>query len=135
MTPGIVHVVDDDELARSGAARLLTAAGLDVRTYASALEFLGTIEPDAAGCIILDVQLPDQSGLELQVALTHVVCEIVRECALDVARVRVVSFAEIAVVAVHLANQVRHFALNRRGQPGRERGAPLAEFEDEVTAL
>lgn len=70
MTPSIVHVVDDDELARSGAARLLTAAGLDVRTYASALEFLGAIEPDAAGCIILDVQLPGQSGLELQVAMT-----------------------------------------------------------------
>lgn len=71
MTSSIVHVVDDDELARNGTARLLKAAGLDVRTYASALEFLGTIEPDAAGCLILDVRLPDRSGLELQVALAE----------------------------------------------------------------
>ena len=71
MTTNLVHVVDDDELARSGVARLLTAAGLDVRTYASALEFLGAIAPDAAGCIILDVQLPDRSGLELQLAMAE----------------------------------------------------------------
>jgi FixJ family two-component response regulator len=50
---------------------LLAAAGFAARTYASALEFLSAIESDAttSGCIILDVQLPDQSGLELQVAL------------------------------------------------------------------
>jgi FixJ family two-component response regulator len=71
MTSSIVHVVDDDELARKGTARLLTAAGFEVRTYASALEFLDTIEPDAAGCIVLDVQLPDRSGLELQDALSE----------------------------------------------------------------
>ena len=71
MTCSIVHVVDDDDLARKGTARLLTAAGLDVRTYASAVEFLAAIEPDTAGCIILDVRLPDRSGLELQVALAE----------------------------------------------------------------
>lgn len=69
MTPSLVHVVDDDALARNGTARLLKAAGFDVRTYATALDFLGAIEADAAGCIILDVRLPDRSGLELQVAL------------------------------------------------------------------
>ena len=71
MTASIVHVVDDDDLARSGTARLLTVAGFDVRTYASALEFLGAVEHDAAGCIVLDVLLPDRSGLELQVALAE----------------------------------------------------------------
>ena len=71
MTSSVVHVVDDDALARNGTARLLTAGGFGVRTYASALEFLGAIEPDAAGCIVLDVQLPDRSGLELQVALAE----------------------------------------------------------------
>jgi FixJ family two-component response regulator len=69
MTSPIVHVVDDDELARKGTARLLAAAGFDARTYASALAFLTAIEPDMAGCIILDVRLPDQNGLELQAAL------------------------------------------------------------------
>jgi FixJ family two-component response regulator len=65
----IVHVVDDDHDARKGAARLLAAAGFEARTYASASEFLTALEPDAPGCIILDVRLPDQSGLDLQVAL------------------------------------------------------------------
>ena len=69
MTSGIVHVVDDDEFARTATARLLAAAGFDVQAYASALAFLTAIKPDAAGCIVLDVQLPDRSGLELQVAL------------------------------------------------------------------
>ena len=69
MTSPIVHVVDDDDLARRGTERLLAAAGYDARAYASARDFLTAIEPDMAGCIILDVRLPDQSGLELQTAL------------------------------------------------------------------
>jgi FixJ family two-component response regulator len=71
MTSPVVHVVDDDELIRKGTARLLAAAGLDARTYASAREFLDIIASDTStsGCVILDVQLPDQTGLELQVAL------------------------------------------------------------------
>jgi FixJ family two-component response regulator len=68
--PGvIVHVVDDDDDARKGTARLLAAAGFEARTYASASEFLTALEPEAPGCLILDVRLPDQSGLDLQVAL------------------------------------------------------------------
>ena len=66
-----VHVVDDDEVVRKATARLLTAAGFQVRTYAAAVDFLNAIEPDASGCIILDVRLPDQSGLDLQVALAE----------------------------------------------------------------
>jgi FixJ family two-component response regulator len=69
MTGAIVHVVDDDEGTRKGTARLLEASGFAVRTYASARAFLAAIEPGMAGCIILDVRLPDQSGLELQAAL------------------------------------------------------------------
>jgi len=69
MTSPIVHVVDDDDLARRGTERLLAAAGYDARAYASARDFLTAIEPDMAGCIILDVRLPDQSGLEVQTAL------------------------------------------------------------------
>ena len=71
MTTPLVHVVEDDDLARDGTARLLTAAGFDVRTHPSALECLGAIGPESAGCIVLDIQLPDWSGLELQVALAE----------------------------------------------------------------
>ena len=69
MTPPVVHVVDDDELARRGTARLLGVAGLVVRTYATAQEFLTAVEPDAPGCIVLDLRLPDASGLDIQAAL------------------------------------------------------------------
>ena len=69
--PTIVHIVDDDELARKGTARLLTAAGFEVQTHANALEFLSAVDPNAAGCIILDVQMPGLSGLDLQVALAE----------------------------------------------------------------
>ena len=68
--PSIVHIVDDDELIRKGTMRLLAAAGYDTRTYGSARDFLNAVEPDSAGCVILDVRLPDQNGLELQAALT-----------------------------------------------------------------
>jgi FixJ family two-component response regulator len=69
MTSTIVHVVDDDALARKGTARLLAAAGLEARTYASARDFLNALVPDMSGCILLDVRLPDQTGLDLQAVL------------------------------------------------------------------
>jgi len=69
MPGSIVHVVDDDEDARKATARLLTVAGFEARTYASARQFLGAIEPESTGCIILDVRLPDHNGLELQATL------------------------------------------------------------------
>lgn len=50
-------------------ARLLKTAGFAVKTYASANAFLQAFEPGNAGCIILDVQMPGVSGLELQTAI------------------------------------------------------------------
>jgi FixJ family two-component response regulator len=70
VTAPIVHVVDDDEPARKATARLLAASGFEARTYGSARELLDAIEPDMSGCIILDVRLPDQNGLDLQVSLS-----------------------------------------------------------------
>jgi FixJ family two-component response regulator len=71
MTTQIVHIVDDDELARTGTERLLAAAGFETRTHGSARDFLTAIEPDMAGCILLDVQMPGQTGLDLQTALAE----------------------------------------------------------------
>jgi FixJ family two-component response regulator len=67
----LVHVVDDDEASRVGTSRLLIAAGHEVRLHGSALEFLTAVRPHMAGCIILDMRLPDQSGLELQASLAE----------------------------------------------------------------
>jgi FixJ family two-component response regulator len=62
----LVCVVDDDASVRRGLARLLRAAGYRVQTFGSADEFLDAAHADACGCLILDVRLPGQSGLDLQ---------------------------------------------------------------------
>ena len=65
--PGLVHVVDDDASFRTAVERRLKLAGYDVETYSSAQQLLDRL-PDAEkpGCILLDVQMPGLSGLELQ---------------------------------------------------------------------
>ena len=65
----IVHVVEDDEPMRKATARLLQAAGHAVRTYGTAAEFLNASPTRTAGCVVLDLQLPGPSGLDVQRAL------------------------------------------------------------------
>jgi FixJ family two-component response regulator len=67
----IVHVVDDDDSVRTAVARLLRAAGYEVRVYASGGDFLLNRQSDRPGCVILDVRMPGPSGLELQEALAR----------------------------------------------------------------
>ena len=62
---GVVHVVDDDDAMRDSLAFLLDCAGLEVRTYESALAFLDHIAGMERGCIVTDVRMPGMSGLEL----------------------------------------------------------------------
>jgi FixJ family two-component response regulator len=69
MSVPVVHVVDDDEPMRTAVARLLRATGYEVRTYASAGDFLLTPPEPVPGCLLLDLQMPGPSGLELQQAL------------------------------------------------------------------
>jgi len=64
----IVHVVDDDESFRTSVMRLLKAAGYEARGYPSAGEFLLTKPGNTAGCLVLDVDMPGPSGLDLQTA-------------------------------------------------------------------
>lgn len=67
----VVHVVEDDDDTRRATARLLSAAGYAVQTYASAAEFLSQMPTARPGCLVLDVQLPGVSGLELQETLAR----------------------------------------------------------------
>ena len=63
----LVYVVDDDASAREGVAGLLRSAGLIAKTFASGEEFLAAApRPKTASCLLLDVNLPGVSGLELQ---------------------------------------------------------------------
>jgi FixJ family two-component response regulator len=71
MSGAVVHVIDDDEEMRNGVARLLRAHGHEVRTYPSAGDFLLAPARPAAGCLVLDLQMPGPSGLDLQEALAR----------------------------------------------------------------
>ena len=64
-----MFVIDDDQSARSGIARLLSAAGHAVREFASAEEFLEHPKDEIAGCILLDIRMPGLSGSELMTEL------------------------------------------------------------------
>jgi FixJ family two-component response regulator len=64
--PPTVFVIDDDPLIRSGVRSLIGSVGLRVLTFGSARDFLGSPRPDAPACLVLDVRLPDLSGLDLQ---------------------------------------------------------------------
>jgi two-component system response regulator FixJ len=63
---GTVFVVDDDPGIRDSLAMLLTSSGFKAKSYASAAAFLANETPDAAGCMVVDVQMPEMNGLALQ---------------------------------------------------------------------
>jgi FixJ family two-component response regulator len=62
----IVFVVDDDSSIREAIESLVKLDGLRVETFGTAQEFLRTERPDLPGCVVLDVELPGLSGLDLQ---------------------------------------------------------------------
>ena len=62
----IVLVIDDDPNVRASVGRLLRSLGMDVQLFASISDFLEFDPPDGFTCLVLDVRLPGQSGLELQ---------------------------------------------------------------------
>lgn len=66
MPTSTVYLIDDDLSVRQGLARLIRVAGHHVVAFASAREFLAAGPPVGPGCLVLDVRMPDVSGLELQ---------------------------------------------------------------------
>ena len=66
MTGGrVVYVVDDDSGVRQSLSSLLRSVGLRVETFGSAHEFLASSRADVPSCLVLDVRLPDGSGLDV----------------------------------------------------------------------
>ena len=66
-----IAIVDDDPSVLKALARLLTARAFQIRTYTSAREFLRTLPDGLPECLIVDLQMPDMTGLELQRHLTR----------------------------------------------------------------
>ena len=64
-TPTVL-VVDDDSALRQSVGLLLESVGLNAQLFASIADFLKSDPPDGPSCLVLDVRLPGQSGLELQ---------------------------------------------------------------------
>jgi FixJ family two-component response regulator len=72
----IVFVLDDDASVREAVKKLLSSVGLRVETFGSTREFLNAKRPEAPACLVLDVRLPDVSGLEFQRDLAEANIEI-----------------------------------------------------------
>lgn len=68
---GTAYAVDDDPLFLDALAMTLETAGFDVRAYRSCTAFLRDYRADSACCLVLDVTLPDVSGLQLQQLLAE----------------------------------------------------------------
>lgn len=70
-TNQLISVVDDDPSMSRMLCRAIRAAGMNVDTFGSAEEFLDSDASQASVCLILDVNLPGMSGLELQQQLNE----------------------------------------------------------------
>ncbi|MCU7848311.1 MAG: response regulator [Candidatus Thiodiazotropha sp. (ex Lucinoma kastoroae)] len=61
-----VFVVDDNVVVREALVALLKIEGFHVQAYSSATDFLNAYQPDTPGCLLLDINLPDITGIKLQ---------------------------------------------------------------------
>jgi FixJ family two-component response regulator len=67
----IVFIVDDDERVREALGELLASHGLHAIAFGSAGEYVSADKPNVPACLVLDVELPDINGLELQRQITE----------------------------------------------------------------
>jgi len=67
----MVYIVDDDAAIRHSLEMLMQSVGHKAVSYASARAFLDSFDPSIPGCLLLDVRMPEMSGLDLQQVLNH----------------------------------------------------------------
>ena len=72
----IVYIVDDDKLARESLAWLIDSVGLPVKVYESGQQFLDDYSKEMIGCLVLDVRMPDISGIDLHTKLKQDGCNL-----------------------------------------------------------
>jgi FixJ family two-component response regulator len=68
---GLIAVVDDDAAVRKALMRLLETASYEVQTFGGAREFIDTLAQVVPACALIDLQMPDMTGLELQQYLAN----------------------------------------------------------------
>ena len=71
-SPIRVAIVDDEASVRTALARLLSASSFEPKTYGSAREFIDSIRTDIPECLVVDVHMPDFTGLDLQRYLNRI---------------------------------------------------------------
>jgi FixJ family two-component response regulator len=67
----LISIVDDDDTVRAATESLVRSLGFETRAFASAESFLRSSSPQETRCLILDVQMPNMSGIELQDRLSE----------------------------------------------------------------
>ena len=75
-TSKLIAIIDDDESMQESLQDLIESAGLVVRCFGSAEEFLESDSHRRAACVIADIRMPKMSGLELQARLKEEECDI-----------------------------------------------------------
>jgi FixJ family two-component response regulator len=147
-----VFVVDDDGTVRRALARLLCSLGMQVKTLASAREFLGCPRPEGPVCLILDVRLAGENGLMVQEALraaawpppiifltghgsVPLCVRAMKAGAVDFLLKPVDDEALLGAISLALAQDYRTRASQRRWAELRQRVATLTPREREVMAL
>jgi two-component system response regulator FixJ len=71
MYKSLIHLVDDDERVRDTLGRLLVSGGYRVRKYASGAELIEAADKLDEGCILLDINMPEQDGFAVKKALAE----------------------------------------------------------------
>jgi FixJ family two-component response regulator len=69
LSPAVISIVDDDESLRAAMSSLVRSLGHEARVFDSAESFLASPRLDDTSCLIVDVQMPGMSGLDLQAEL------------------------------------------------------------------
>ncbi len=95
----MVFIVDDEESVRKGFSLLLRSAGLPHRAFSSAKQFLADVDPQEEGCVLLDITMPQVTGLELQKELNR------RKSRLRVIAISARDDADTAILARQLGAQ------------------------------
>ena len=99
--PATVHVVDDDRDTLRPITKVVEAIGLEARTYSSAREFLDQYEHAGPACLVLDVRLPEMSGVALQQRLI--------EDEIDIPTIVISAYADVRIAVQAMRNGARNF--------------------------